>query len=80
MNVSLAPNDTVGRMLHTFNATAYEIADCNHENLMKYALFSIPEVENRTMKFKEEAIGALLETEFPMYNAVITEASSGTEY
>lgn len=29
MNVSLSPNDTLGRMLHSFSATAYEIADCN---------------------------------------------------
>ena len=27
MNVSLSPNDTLGRMLHTFSATAYEIGD-----------------------------------------------------
>jgi hypothetical protein len=26
-NVSLTPDDKVGRMLHTFNSTAYEIAD-----------------------------------------------------
>jgi hypothetical protein len=25
MNSSLTPNDVVGRMLHTFNCTAYEI-------------------------------------------------------
>jgi hypothetical protein len=27
MNTSLAPNDTLGRMLHTFSTTAYEVAD-----------------------------------------------------
>jgi hypothetical protein len=26
-NVNLQPNTTLGRMLHTFSATAYEIAD-----------------------------------------------------
>jgi len=30
MNSSLTPNDTVGRMLHTFNCTAYEVADFNY--------------------------------------------------
>ena len=38
MNVSLSPNDTVGRMLYTFNATAYEIDECNFTNLKKYKL------------------------------------------
>lgn len=35
-NVSLSPNDQLGRMLHTFNATAYEIADYNSANLNKH--------------------------------------------
>jgi len=33
MNVSLTPNDTLGRMIHTFNATAYEIEEYNVDNL-----------------------------------------------
>jgi hypothetical protein len=38
MNVSLSPNDTVGRMLHTFSCTAYEIADYTTDNLEYYGL------------------------------------------
>ena len=33
LNVSLTPNDQLGRMIHTFNATAYEVADLSYENL-----------------------------------------------
>ena len=29
MNVSLTPNETLGRMIHTFSCTAYEIAPFN---------------------------------------------------
>lgn len=36
MNISLSPNDTLGRMLHTFNCTAYEIGELNYNNLVKY--------------------------------------------
>jgi hypothetical protein len=32
MNVSLTPNDTLGRMLHTFNCQACEVADYTFEN------------------------------------------------
>ena len=48
MNVSLAPNDTVGRMLHTFSATAYEVAEYDYNNLNKYNMISIeePSTEN----------------------------------
>lgn len=38
MNISLTPNDTLGRMLYTFSATAYEIADLTYDNLVKYNL------------------------------------------
>lgn len=38
MNVSLTPEDKLGRMLHSFTATAVEIAEYNTENLIKYNL------------------------------------------
>lgn len=41
MNVLLTPNDTLGRMLHTFNATAYEIAEYNYQNLYNFNLIPI---------------------------------------
>ena len=37
-NVSLSPQATLGRMLHTFNCTAYEIDELNMVNLRKYNL------------------------------------------
>ena len=36
LNISLTPNDQVGRMIHTFNATAYEVAEVSYDNLYKY--------------------------------------------
>lgn len=33
LNVSLSPTDTVGRMLHTFSATAYEVEEFNYSTL-----------------------------------------------
>jgi hypothetical protein len=36
MNCTLTPNDTVGRLLHTFQCTAYEIANCDYATLTKY--------------------------------------------
>ena len=41
MNVSLSPDDKLGRMLYTFSATAYEIAELNYENLVKYGFEKI---------------------------------------
>ena len=35
MNTNLAPNDTLGRMLHTFTSQASELMDCSLENLIK---------------------------------------------
>lgn len=36
INISLNPEDTLGRMLHSFKATAIEIAECTLANLNKY--------------------------------------------
>ena len=46
MNVQLQPNDTLGRMIHSFSAQAYEIAECNFINLMERNL--IPEIDDIT--------------------------------
>lgn len=40
INTSLSPEETLGRMLHTFKSTAIEVADCTLANLKKYG-FSI---------------------------------------
>ena len=41
MNSSMTPNDTVGRMLHTFTSTAYEIADFNYSTLGELGFIEI---------------------------------------
>ncbi len=80
MNTSLTPNDQLGRMLHTFSATAYEIAEHNFENLKKYNLLSLPNEDNRIMKFAEVAIGTSFIPDFPMHYAFILDATPGTQY
>lgn len=41
MNVSLTPLDNLGRMLHSFNCTAYEVAEYNYENLKAFNLIKL---------------------------------------
>lgn len=36
MNISLTPQDALGRMLHTFSCTAYQIADNSFDNYISY--------------------------------------------
>lgn len=36
LNTSLSPENGLGRMIHNFSATAYEIADYNYKNMLKY--------------------------------------------
>ena len=38
LNTSLTPNDTVGRMLHTFQSQAYEVEKYSYEKLKEYGL------------------------------------------
>lgn len=48
MNVSLSPMQQLGRKLHTFSATAYEIADYNFTNLQKYGLNNLNTAPSNT--------------------------------
>lgn len=59
LSSSLAPTDTVGRMLHTFSSTAYEVDSITYDNLFKYGIYkevnwkneNINEVENALMQY-----------------------------
>lgn len=50
MNTSLSPNDTLGRLLHTFSSTAYEIAEYSYPELKKYGFTVDSVVETRDLK------------------------------
>lgn len=85
MNVSLSPNDTLGRMLHTFNTTAYEIADYSFENLNKYGLIYMPETTHTVMKFIEQniqdnSVYNIFSPGCNMYHVTITNAPPHTKY
>jgi hypothetical protein len=43
MNISLSPEDKLGRMIYSFSATAYEIDEINYATLLKHKL--IPKIE-----------------------------------
>ena len=43
MNISLSPNETVGRMLHTFSCNAYEVDSFSYEHLLEYGFLDTSE-------------------------------------
>ena len=62
INVSMAPEDALGRMLHNFQATAYEIDAYTYENLVKHGLLSIgdptkPQLRWETIELDKTGIG-----------------------
>ena len=59
MNVSMSPLDVVGRMLHSFSGTAYEIADYNFDNLNKYGFIFAPNRDNRDLKVGQIRLSSL---------------------
>lgn len=46
MNVSLTPQEQLGRMIYSFSATAYEIFDNTLENLIKYGILTQGEYQD----------------------------------
>lgn len=57
MNTSLSPNDTLGRMIHTFSCTAYEVAECNFDNLRKYGMLMDEYIETRDLEIAQINLG-----------------------
>ena len=53
MGVSLTPNDTLGRMLHTFTCSATEIAAPTFENFYDYGFVVEDYIETRNMKINQ---------------------------
>lgn len=45
MNISLTPEDKLGRMLHTFSATAYEVEELTYENLTNLGFINSNEAD-----------------------------------
>lgn len=91
MGVSLSPNDTVGRMLHTFSCTASEIAPFTYDYLNKLNFFALSEPETtisqwRTLNFAERdsngelvyKTGELLEQ--PIYSVRIVDQLPGSQF
>ena len=49
INVSLTPEDRLGRMLHSFTANAYEVEEITYTNLLNLGFFDISEPSNTTL-------------------------------
>lgn len=56
MNVSLTPNDTVGRMLHTFNAQACEIQAYDFNNLKELEIIGNKYTDVSYLYIEEQAL------------------------
>lgn len=52
MNVSLTPNEQLGRMLHSFQATAYEVDTCNYNTLQFYNFINTSSFKKSYFKVK----------------------------
>lgn len=76
MNVSLAPQDQLGRMLHTFSSTGYECMDNDFDTLVENSLVEFEELsdvtfnptQTETQIFTSENIGQTITIEGQLTN------------
>lgn len=59
MNVSMSPNDSLGRMLHSFTCTAYELDEVTNTTLQKYGIVDSSEAVRLATLFASVDIGKL---------------------
>lgn len=82
MNTSLSPNDTLGRMLHTFSSTAYEMADFSFENLREYGMLMDEYIETRDLITYTKDLYAIEDGHLEEMNACLAtvHAYPGTKF
>lgn len=59
LNISLTPNNTVGRMLYSFSATAYEVLENTIENLNEVNIIDIGEFESLVSEDRINSFGQI---------------------
>ena len=52
MNVTTSPTDSLGRMLHTFNCSAYEMGEPTYNNLISFGILAPEDNTIQTMRWK----------------------------
>ena len=60
MNSSLAPDDKLNRMIHTFSTTATEIDEFSYQKLNEYSLISAQEPDTKQLRWKTVNIRELI--------------------
>lgn len=90
MNVSLTPLDQLSRMLHTFQCTAYEVADWNFQNLNNFNLIKLSDESTSNVKIIQIQPKNMINSSFvskyndsisfgkEVYGLNIVEATPGT--
>lgn len=81
MNISLSPNDTVGRMLYTFNCNAYEIDTITQKSLkdLGYIGFVVKRVDEYLIKIRDVYTNNPIILDGESNMARIEDAQPGTE-
>ena len=82
MNVSMSPIDSLGRMLHTFTANAYEIADYDFSNLQKYGIVAPDQTKDATYKltFEQKALTGSDSLELPQAYVCSVQGGPFTDF
>ena len=52
MGTTMSPNNTVSRLIHTFNSQAYEMAECNYKNLLAHGIIQENVINPVVLKWK----------------------------
>ena len=52
MNVTTSPTDSLGRLLHTFNCVAYEMAESTYESLTSFGIIEPAITTPQTMRWR----------------------------
>ena len=80
MDISFTPNQTTGRMLYSFSATAYEMAEMNMKNMEKYHINAIISNNYGTDNYNTDPVNnSIMDVAQPNYAVNYTTSSNETK-
>lgn len=85
LNTSLAPEDKVGRMLHTFSSTAYEIAEMSFDTLANYNFIQSGNPSIKQYYWESVSLEGVVNynnllLHSPAENLIISDCTPGTKF
>ena len=78
MNISLTPEDKLGRMIHSFTANAYEVEEYSYDNLIKLNMITLNKEEENSIQHRSVLLQDIIQDYYDNLDNAATNFTNAT--